>query len=446
MKSWNGVCGDPASLGSARTDTSLVEAVGTLTFASICTGGGGADLGAKAAGLELAWGLELDPRITEVANHNLGRHVVTGDILQTNPRRFEAVDVLHASPDCPNFSAAKVGGAETALDIALAEKVAEFVTVLEPRVFTLENVPMYRHSKSWALIQRALYKLGYWLHVDVLNAADFGVAQTRRRLVVRAVRGGFVPHLPPKTPWRGWFDAIADLILDLPESKFAPWQLERLPEAVATMLVSGGGHYTSAAEKRVATFGADEPAMTVMTGTAGRARAFIEAAQKPGTFLHMTGATSSHPETRGTGVLEPSDPANTVTPSSAKARAFIVHPTDFRTMPVRDEADPMFTCVAGSGQAVNMPRAYLVDGANTRGDSREPTTREDFVTAGGPPSNHRALFEGGRIVKMTPRALARFQSFPDSYELPEGNSLACRIIGNACSPLMFEQLYRGVEA
>jgi hypothetical protein len=55
-------------------------------------------------------------------------------------------------------------------------------------------------------------QLGYWLHVDVLNAADFGVPQTRRRLVVRAVRGGFVPHLPPKIAWRGWYDAIADLI------------------------------------------------------------------------------------------------------------------------------------------------------------------------------------------------------------------------------------------
>jgi DNA (cytosine-5)-methyltransferase 1 len=370
------------------------------TFASICTGGGGTDLGALAAGLELAWGLELEPRITEVANHNLGGHVVTGDILQTNPRRFEAVDVLHASPPCPNFSAAKVGGAETALDIALAVKVAEFVTVLEPRVFTLENVPAYRHSKSWAFIQYTLYKLGYWLHVDVLNAADFGVPQTRRRLVVRAVRGGFVPHLPPKTPWRGWYEAIEDLIPDLPESQFAPWQLERLPEAVAT-------------------------------------------------FLHMTGASSAHPETRGTGVLEPDDPANTVTPSSAKARAFIVHPTDFRTMPVRDEADPVFTCVAGSGRAVNMPRAYLVDGANASHATGEPTVRRlsqpaFTITAGGNRLNHRALLGGGRVVKMTPRALARFQSFPDSYELPDGNSLACRVVGNACPPRLFEHVFRGL--
>lgn len=369
-----------------------------MTYADLFTGGGGAALGARAAGFELAWGLELDPHITEVANHNLGGHVVTGDILQTNPRRFESVDVLHASPPCPNFSTAKVGGAETAQDLALAEKVAEFVTVLEPRVFTLENVPAYRHSKSWALIQRALYKLGYWLHVDVLNAADFGVPQTRRRLVVRAVRGGFVPHLPPKMSWRGWYEAIEDLIPDLPESRFAAWQLERLPEAVATMLVSGGGSHFDAAEKQVAHFGPEQAAPTVLTGTGGR------------------------------------------------ARAFIVHPTDFRTMPVRDEAEPMFTCVAGTGRAVNMPRAHLVHGTSTL-ECREDAEPSAVVMA----SVHRkaavpkgVISESGRVVKMTPRALARFQSFPDSYELPEGNGLACRIVGNACSPRLFEQVYRGL--
>jgi DNA (cytosine-5)-methyltransferase 1 len=41
---------------------------------------------------------------------------------------------------------------------------------------------------------------------------------------------------------------------------------------------------------------------------------------------------------------------------------------------------------------------------------------------------------------MTPRALARFQSFPDWYELPERASLACRIIGNAVPPLLMQRV------
>jgi site-specific DNA-cytosine methylase len=43
---------------------------------------------------------------------------------------------------------------------------------------------------------------------------------------------------------------------------------------------------------------------------------------------------------------------------------------------------------------------------------------------------------------MTPQALARFQSIPDSYELPEKTSLACRIIGNAVAPLLMEKIIK----
>jgi DNA (cytosine-5)-methyltransferase 1 len=166
------------------------------TFASLFTGFGGADLGAIAAGLQPVWGVEYDAKIAEVANHNLGQHIQVADILSCDPLHFERPDVLHASPPCPSFSVAKANGQETPHDIAMASKVAEFVSVLTPEIFTLENVYAYRNSKSWRIIENALYKAGYWLHIDHVNSADYGVPQTRKRMIVRAVRGGFVPYLP----------------------------------------------------------------------------------------------------------------------------------------------------------------------------------------------------------------------------------------------------------
>jgi site-specific DNA-cytosine methylase len=51
----------------------------------------------------------------------------------------------------------------------------------------------------------------------------------------------------------------------------------------------------------------------------------------------------------------------------------------------------------------------------------------------------RAWLESGRVVSMTPRALARFQSFTDDFILPGRAALACKGIGNALPPLLAER-------
>lgn len=147
-----------------------------MKHGSLFTGFGGWDIGAKTAGLELAWGLEYDPEIAAVANANLGDHVRVGDILETDPASFERVDVLHASPPCPNFSVAKSDRGETERDIAMGRKVADFIRHHQPRIFTLENVYGYRHSESWAIIRETLAEEGYWVDMQHVNAADFGVS------------------------------------------------------------------------------------------------------------------------------------------------------------------------------------------------------------------------------------------------------------------------------
>lgn len=320
------------------------------TIGTLFGGFGGVDIGAAAAGLECAWSMEFDPDIAAVAQANLKHRVVVANLLECDPRKFDAVDVLHASPPCPNFSVAKAGGAETRLDIDLARKVAKFVDVLRPRIFTLENVWAYRTSRSWHTIQDALHKAGYWLHVDHVNAADLGVPQTRKRMIVRAIRGGFVPYLPEPVPWVGWYEAIEDLLPTLPESAFAPWQLARLPEHLATFVMQVQGE-------------------------------------------------------AGDGVRFAGEPMQTVTSNhgAAKYRALLVNESS--TMEVRAAEGSSAAQVASHRNAAQ-----------------------------------RALLESGRVVAMTPRALARFQSFPDTYTLPDNARLAAKGIGNAVSPLLYQHI------
>jgi DNA (cytosine-5)-methyltransferase 1 len=49
-------------------------------------------------------------------------------------------------------------------------------------------------------------------------------------LILRAVRGGWLPELPLKQNWKGWYEAIIDLVPDLPETELAPWQARYLQD------------------------------------------------------------------------------------------------------------------------------------------------------------------------------------------------------------------------
>jgi DNA (cytosine-5)-methyltransferase 1 len=213
-----------------------------ITFFDLFSGGGGAAQGAKQAGLTPVGGVEIDPVIASIYVANHGDHLTVGDVLDTKPGQFDRPDWFHASPVCKSFSAAKSNRQEHALDIACAEKVAEFIEAWQPQYFSLENVQAYAKSKSFGVIINALYSAGYFPWVGVLSAADFGVPQTRRRLIVLAVRGGFVPPLPPPTSWVGWYEAIADLLPGLPDSKLADWQYKAMPNEFYNFFIDADLH------------------------------------------------------------------------------------------------------------------------------------------------------------------------------------------------------------
>ena len=166
------------------------------TFAGIFTGGGGADIGLMSAGLRHLWGIEYDAKIAAVANDNIGG-VMTADILEVDPCQLDKPDWLHMSPPCPNFSVAKSGGEETEHDIALANKCADFVTALRPKVVSLENVRAYEKSQSWSIIYNRLVGSGYTVQWSIVNMADFGVPQKRIRMIAVAILGSYGLFMPP---------------------------------------------------------------------------------------------------------------------------------------------------------------------------------------------------------------------------------------------------------
>jgi site-specific DNA-cytosine methylase len=140
--------------------------------------------------------------------------------------------------------------------------------------------------------------------------------------------------------------------------------------------------------------------------------------------------------------------------SHARIKAFVVDCQDAgavnedgaRGVTVRHGDAPMFTVPASVNESSQKRpiRAFIFDGQNasrlTVSPDREPTyTVTDQSKAYG-----RAWLEQGRVVAMTPRALARFQTIPDEYPLPDKAGLACKIIGNAVPPLFAKALCEGI--
>jgi DNA (cytosine-5)-methyltransferase 1 len=231
---------------------------------TLFSGGGGGDIGAKNAGITSIGGIEYDAKIANVARQN-GVEVTTADILECDPASFPKPDILHASPPCPNFSVAKVGAKETDNDLALARKVAEFIEVWRPKYFTLENVYLYRKSQSWAIIRDTLYKLGYSFSLDHVNFANFGVPQTRKRMMIRAVNGlgcFMPPPMPAPVKWVGWYEAVEDLIPTFKDDTFTDWQWKKIPDKYKTFLFNAKD---SGSERGKGYRDIHEPAFTIQT-------------------------------------------------------------------------------------------------------------------------------------------------------------------------------------
>lgn len=232
-----------------------------ITVGDMFAGGGGWSLGAVAAGCTISWAIEHDPAVAAVYARNLGEHVVCADVQTVDPRELPPVDILLASPPCQAFSVARQSATAQRDDGDLGDEVLRFVQVLQPAHVLVENVPPYQHAPVFRRLTDGLAALGYWLHWSIENAADYQVPQTRRRLILRATRAGLLSALPAALPWRGWYDAVADLVQSMPLGELAPWQRKiRLPE---TAFVQQGNAYSSGRQYREM----GEPAFTISSSS-----------------------------------------------------------------------------------------------------------------------------------------------------------------------------------
>lgn len=153
-------------------------------------GAGGFSTGATMAGCEVVWAANHWPAAVQVhANNHPDTLHVCQDLQQADWTQVPAHDLLLASPACQGHSRAR--GKERAHHDAQRSTAWAVVSAAEchqPAAFVVENVPEFAKWTLYPAWCAAMHALGYALAPMVLDAADHGVAQHRRRLFVVGTR------------------------------------------------------------------------------------------------------------------------------------------------------------------------------------------------------------------------------------------------------------------
>jgi DNA (cytosine-5)-methyltransferase 1 len=173
-----------------------------LTAIDLFSGCGGLTSGLKQALFRVVGAVEVDElaakayrlnhRKVRIWDRDIRRLPVKEVMAALNLKPGE-LDLLAGCPPCQGFSSMRtLNGARRFRDErnALINDFLRFVRVLRPKCVMMENVPGLKCNWRFQKFLRQLKQLGYELKWDVLNAADYGVPQRRRRLILIAGRFG----------------------------------------------------------------------------------------------------------------------------------------------------------------------------------------------------------------------------------------------------------------
>ena len=372
------------------------------------SGAGTVDYAFRRCGGKVVFAVEYWKRMaTEMYIPNHGaEHLLISKVQDVCAENFKVgkghLDIFWASPECDEFSNAKKGGVEGVEQTSSAFTIADHIKILMPKCVVIENVEGYVGSKSYNHLKIELTKSSYNTETFLLNSADYGTPQTRKRMFLIATRRdvGSVPPIAPThakypmpvlfgdpiKPWKGWLEAVADLLPDRPyytwnseqsnwsfhQSKgdrmtngLANWQMNRLKEAIAL----------------------------------GKLKEFNS--------LIVDGKNAG------------------------------------REITFCDERKPAYTIVGSSNSESHWPTAILVPRVSPTGVLSGDRIKLNPLASS--ESQLQVLLESCIFVKFSTRMLARLQGLGDDYKLCSNSALASEGIGNGVAVEVAEAIFKALE-
>lgn len=131
-------------------------------------------------------------KISYLANYPMNEDYYFQDIRLLDGRDFRnKVDLLVGGSPCQSFSTVGFQGGLEDTRGTLFYDYAHLIRDVNPKVFMYENVrglTTHDGGKTWAIMKNVFDELGYEIHETLLNASDYGIPQTRRRVFIVGFR------------------------------------------------------------------------------------------------------------------------------------------------------------------------------------------------------------------------------------------------------------------
>jgi len=173
----------------------------------LCSGMGGIGIGLRALGFHIAKAYDSWAEAVAIYNRNFSGELAATcnllsakgqELVRADCHRLGQLDLLAAGPPCKGFSQLRNGrhDGRNGHNRILAA-MPDYVALLKPRLFLIENVPdLIRHREGRTIasllerLERPAKRLRYRVEYKVYDAALFGTPQARRRLLILGVQHG----------------------------------------------------------------------------------------------------------------------------------------------------------------------------------------------------------------------------------------------------------------
>lgn len=175
-----------------------------MKLISLFSGAGGLDLGFIKAGYEILIANEFDKSIWETYEKNHNAKLLRSDISDLRDEDFPDADGIIGGPPCQSWSEA---GSLRGINDPRGKLFYEYIRILKakkPKFFLAENVKgmmAQRHNSAVEEIVSAFEEAGYDVHIVLMNAADYGLPQDRKRVFYIGFRKDLNINFKPPQPY-----------------------------------------------------------------------------------------------------------------------------------------------------------------------------------------------------------------------------------------------------